>query len=150
MATDPFNILKPKGPISPEWKRNPAVETIILHNSSLMRSYPPRVWDHPSGVRVVSSVDKIDPLPGEIDLGPEYHISISVSGQRASLADCMWTLGQFDCTDAREDNHVPGIGRDFWRPVADHLSGYECPCQETEAAIVEDKGNFIWRPVPTK
>jgi hypothetical protein len=32
--------------------------------------------------------------------------------------------------------------------VADHLSGYECPCQETEPAIREDKGDFVWRAAP--
>lgn len=143
-------VIKPKAPIYPGWIRSNEVEKVMLAADPLMRAYPPQVWHHSCGACVVSSVDKVDALPGEEDLGPEYHISISVNGARASLSECMWALAQFDCTDAKEDNHVNGIARDWWRPVADHLSGYECPCQETEAAIVEDKGNFIWRPVPGK
>ena len=38
-----------------------------------------------------------------------------------------------------------GCVRNFWRPVADHLSGYECPCVEHEPAMVEDKGDYVWR-----
>ena len=48
----------------------------------------------------------------------------------------------------REDNHVPGgFVRNFWRPVADRFSGYECACVATEPAIVEDKGDFVWRGI---
>lgn len=143
-----MQVISPKAPKSAGWKRAKDVEKAIQAADPLLRAYPPQVWHHDSGVCVVSSVDKVDALPGEPDLGPEYHISISSNGRRATLSECMWALAQFDCDDAKEDNHVNGIARDWWRPVADHLSGYECPCQETETAIVEDKGNFIWRPVP--
>jgi hypothetical protein len=45
-------------------------------------------------------------------------------------------------------NHVPsGRVRNFWRPVADHLSGYECPCVADEPAIREDKGDYVWRGI---
>lgn len=45
-----------------------------------------------------------------------------------------------------EDNHVPyGIARNFWRPLAENLVGIECKCKEEEPAIVEDKGDYVWR-----
>ncbi|AHC47973.1 hypothetical protein AX27061_3513 [Achromobacter xylosoxidans NBRC 15126 = ATCC 27061] len=59
-------------------------------------------------------------------------------------------LDEFDLIDANEDNHVPsGRVRNFWRPVADRWAGYECPCQENEPAMREDKGDFVWRGVTT-
>jgi hypothetical protein len=86
--------------------------------------------------------------PGQPELGPEYHLSVSLSGARCSAADALFVLAAFELTDAKEDNHVPsGRVRNFWRPVADKLSAYECPCVDDEPAIREDKGDFIWRGV---
>lgn len=56
-------------------------------------------------------------------------------------------LRQFGLDGAEEDNHVPhGIVRNFWRPVADRLVGLECACKAEEPAIVEDQGDYVWRP----
>lgn len=38
-----------------------------------------------------------------------------------------------------------GIVRNYWRPIAENLSPV-CHCVETEPKIVEDKGDYIWRP----
>lgn len=110
--------------------------------------YPVEAWEHPaSGLFCLSAVEVANE-PGKPELGPEYHLSVSLNGQRCSAADALFALAAFGLTDAMEDNHVPsGRVRNFWRPVADNLSGYECPCVADEPAIVEDKGDFVWRGI---
>ena len=111
--------------------------------------YPVEAWEHPAtGLFTLSAVEVVASDRQTIDLGPEYHLSISLKGQRCTTADAPWVLNCFDLVDAKEDNHVPGgMVRNFWRPVADNLSGYECPCIDDEPAIVEDKGDFVWRGI---
>lgn len=140
-------IIQPKRPkANTGWVQVPFPKELL---DPLLQVDPPDVWEHPDGFCVWSAVEKPTPLPGESDVGPEYHLSISRNGGRCTLADAMWILGQFDLVDAKEDNHVPyGFVRNFWRPVADHLSGFECPCQDSEPAMREDKGDFVWRGVP--
>lgn len=110
--------------------------------------YPIEAWEHPaSGLFVLSAVD-VAKEPDGHSVGPEYHLSISRGGERCTSVDALFALAAFGLADAKEDNHVPsGRVRNFWRPVADHLSGYECPCVEHEPAMVEDKGDFVWRGV---
>lgn len=145
-------LIQPKCPIpsATGWVRDPGTERALVARNPLMAAYPPQVWfHHPTGMTAITNVEKPTPEPGEFDVGPEYHLSVSKAGQRCTSADAAWVLGQFDMADAKEDNHVPsGRVRNFWRPVADRFSGFECPCQETEPAIREDKGDFIWRGTP--
>lgn len=111
--------------------------------------YPVEAWEHPDGLFALSAVEVAVPAPGEPLLGPEYHLSISRNGHRCTSQEARAVLAAFGLSDAREDNHVPrGLVRNFWRPVADRLSGYECQCTESEPAMVEDKGDFVWRGVP--
>ena len=135
------SIIKPKTPSGTGW--------VKIHNPiAALRSlgYPHATWrHHANGLLVISAVE-VATDPGQPSLGPEFHLSISQNGARCSAADALWVLAQFNLTDAKEDNHVPGGKvRNFWRPVADHLSGYECPCTEVEPAIREDKGDYVWR-----
>ena len=113
---------------------------------------PCRAFVHDeSGLGVLSAVEFID--DGRVD-GPEYHLSISrqhrtLGTRRCSSTEARWVLVQFGMDGAREDNHVPnGRVRNFWRPVADPMVGRECLCVARENAIVEDKGDFIWRATP--
>jgi len=139
------SIIKPKRPNSGSWDldRNwqapPALAAL---------GYPVEAWWHePTRLFCLSAVEVVTE-PGKVDLGPEYHLSVSKNGQRCTSAEAVWVLAQFDLLDALEDNHVPnGRVRNFWRPVADHLSGYECPCVAVEPAIAEDKGDFVWRGI---
>lgn len=86
--------------------------------------------------------------------GPHYHVSVCRLGEgfrpeRCDSNDARWVLEQFAMDGAEEDNHVPnGKARNFWRPVAQKDIGRECPCKASEPAIVENKGDFIWRPAP--
>jgi len=107
------------------------------------------VWMHRTQELVVlSAVEKAEPEKGEIDVGPEHHISVSRGGGRRCTAnDARATLQMFAADDALEDNHVPyGKVRNFWMPVADKYRGYECPCVEHEPAMLEDRGDYLWRP----
>lgn len=141
------SVIKPKRPVAPGWKR---VREWVEPLSLAEMGYPIVPWQHKaSGLFVLSAVEKVQPQPGEMDVGPEYHLSMSLDGRRCSSSQALWVLRQFDLVDAKEDNHVPsGMVRNFWRPVADNLSGYECPCQDSEPAIREDKGDYVWRGVP--
>jgi len=81
-------------------------------------------------------------------IGFEYHISITKMGmKRCDSNEAKWVLRQFGLDGWEEDNHVPyGVARHFWRPVAENLVGLECKCKADEPEIVEDKGDYIWRP----
>jgi len=139
-----MDIIQPKAPTGEGWshaKWRPWPPDLAA------MGYPIKAWEHKSGLFVLSAVEVVRD-PGQPDLGPEYHVSMSMMGERCSSADATWVLAQFDLSDAKEDNHAPsGKVRNFWRPVADHLSGYECPCVDDEPAIREDKGDFVWRGV---
>ena len=144
-------IISPKVPIptATGWIRDHGTERALPRVNPLMATYPPQVYIHqPSGLVAFSSVEKPEPEHDEVDVGPEYHLSVSFCGRRCSSADAAWVLQQFDLADAKEDNHVPnGRIRNFWRPVADRFSGHECLCQDSEPAIREDKGDYVWRGV---
>ena len=134
-----ISIIQPKQPNGSGWVQKDA--------SALNSSYPLQAWAHESGIFCLSAVEVTDEI-GQPKLGPEYHLSVSKNGQRCTSAEAAFALHAFELEDAKEDNHVPsGIVRNFWRPVADHLSGYECRCVDEEPAIKEDKGDYIWRGV---
>lgn len=139
------SIVQPKQPASAGWRRATwwqcPPDLIVL-------GYPIEAWEHAqSGLFALSAVE-VATEPDGHSVGPEYHLSVSINGQRCTSADALFVLAAFGLADAKEDNHVPnGKVRNFWRPVADHLSGYECPCVEHEPAMVEDKGDYVWRGV---
>ena len=140
------SIVKPKRPVVRGWRRargwNCPEELAVL-------GYPVEAWEHPSSGLFALSAVEVAHDPGAPSLGPEYHLSVSYSGERCTSADAAWALACFNLQDAKEDNHVPfGKVRNFWRPVADNLSGYECPCVDDEPAIRENRGDYVWRPAP--
>lgn len=114
--------------------------------------YEGYAWQHlTNDLQVFSCVEVAKDKDG-IDRGPEYHISISSRPNcgapcRASTSETAWVLHQFGNLDGwEEDNHAPhGVVRNFWRAVAEPLVGLECACKEQESAIVEDKGEYVWR-----
>lgn len=136
------SIIKPKRPHGPGWRQIKGVALPIDANG-----YPYEIWAHDgNGLGVISTVEVASEAPGVEPLGPAYHVSVSAFGQRCTSADAVWMLGQFDLTDAQEDNHVPnGRVRNFWRYVSDGLSGHVCACVDVEPAIREDKGDYVWR-----
>lgn len=142
------HIINPKQPTGPGWSLDKSRIAQEAMRRAGVGGWPCEVWLHrQNGICVLSAVE-VAHEPGQPDLGPEYHLSVSQAGRRISAGDALWVLAQFDLLDATEDNHVPnGKTRNFWRPVADHLSGYQCPCQDDEPAMREDKGDFVWRGI---
>jgi len=120
-------------------------------NPILSSGRPARLYIHPrSRIQVISSVERISDALCD---GPEYHLSISrntpAGPARVDSNDARWVIDCFKFDGAREDNHVPnGRVRNFWRPVAGDWVGQRCRCEDEEAAIVEDRGDYVWRGVP--
>lgn len=140
------SVIQPLTPAGPGWTEIPATAAPTL----LRDGYPFRIFVHKTHLQVISAVEVAnDQIPPK---GPEYHISISrldetLRPYRCTSAEATWVLRQFNLDGAEEDNHVPdGVVRNFWRPVAEPLVGLECVCKAEEPAIVEDKGDFVWRP----
>lgn len=137
--------LRPKG-AGKRWLAWPVPPSVAA------MGYPAERWYfYEQMIQVISAVE-VATDPGQIDKGPEYHISISrLDGARPARVDSQtakWVLKQFGLEGAEEDNHVQGgVVRNFWRTVAEPLIGLECPCKAEEPAIVEDKGDFVWRPL---
>ncbi len=117
------------------------------------RGFPARSFHHNSGLFVISAVETTTPNDG-VDLGYQYHVSISRPvrlgvTRRCTSQEAKWVLRQFNFEAAWEDNHVPsGQVRNFWRPVASPLVGIQCECVDEEPAIVEDRGDYVWRGAP--
>lgn len=138
------SLIMSRRPAGTGWRQ---VHLTAAEKQSISLGYEVEAWIHESGIRVFSSLEVAAPEPGAEELGPEYHLSMSGPHMtRVTRQHALWVLQQFGLEDATEDNHVPhGFVRNFWRPVADSLSGYQCPCVEDEAVVKEDKGDFVWR-----
>lgn len=145
------SLVKPKRPKGPGWE---FATWWKMPPEMAAMGYPVEPWYHAEHMIFVLSAVEVATTPkGEEDLGPEYHLSMSRafrSGpERLSRDAARWVLKQFGMEDATEDNHVPhGKVRNWWLPVAEKFAGYECPCVDSEPAIKEDKGDFIWRGAP--
>ena len=138
-----YKTQKPKKPNGTGWRK---VKQRIPQMDDM--GYPYEIWAHDeNGLGVISAVE-VAHDPGQPDLGPEYHVSVSAFGGRCSSSDALWVCGQFDMIDSDEDNHAPhGKVRNFWKPVDENLIGHVCPCKETEPAMKENKGDYIWRGI---
>lgn len=139
------SILKPKRPSGDGWHYlGAAPEQVTM-------GYEGHYWLHGERRLLVVSALEVAKDDGP-EKGPEYHVSISrnVGGQlhRCSGNDAKYVVETFGLDGAEEDNHVPGGKvRNFWLPVAESKIGMECPCKAHEPAIVEDKGDYVWRGV---
>lgn len=142
-----LSLVAVKRPRLPGWREIPTDELPAGRAGAPIRAF----FHDELSLAVLSAVEFID--DGKVD-GPEYHLSISrqhrtLGTRRCSSNEARWVLKQFGIEEATEDNHVPhGLVRNFWRPVADFMVGRECLCVEGEPAIVEDKGDFVWRAAP--
>ena len=139
------SVIQPKRPIIQGWRR---AKWWTCPPQLAELGYPVEAWEHPSSGLFALSAVEVAKDPHGPDLGPEYHLSVSLNGGRCPASDALYVLASFGLEDAKEDNHVPGgFVRNFWRPVNDNLSGYECKCVDEEPAMCEDKGDFVWRGV---
>lgn len=149
-ADGTVSLVAIKKPRLPGWREVPLTADVPIAQAGR----PVRAFFHEaSSLAVISAVEFIN--DGKVD-GPEYHLSISrqhrsLGTRRCTSNEARWVLVQFGIVEAIEDNHVPnGLVRNFWRPVADPMVGRECLCVDDEPAIVEDKGDYIWRAAPDK
>lgn len=139
------SVIRPLVPAGEGWE--------YWEQMTIREGYPCERWVHSkTHLQVLSAVEVARDNDG-IDRGPQYHVSISKIdwsrgvAVRCSSSEARWALEQFRLEGAEEDNHVPnGVVRNFWRTVAEPLIGLECACKDTEPKIVEDKGDFVWRP----
>lgn len=131
-------VIKPKRPPTyrKDWR---------MHDRLRILGYPAERYISKHGHVVISAVEVAADDHRE-SLGPEYHISVSKNGQRLDADEIPIIFSLFDMQGSDEDNHVPGIARNFWKPVADRFAGFVCPCKENEKAIIE--GDYVWRPAP--
>lgn len=107
-----------------------ALESGLVHSCS--------AWCR-GGFTVISALE-LAKYPVSPEIGPQWHISISHLGGRASVVSGV--LRAFGMPKAEEDNHHPGIARHFWLP-ADPAHRVDCECKETEATIIEPDG-YRW------
>ena len=134
------SIIPPKRPIGPSWSYGGIYP---------QDNYEGHYWFHKEGYVVISAMEVAE--GGHLNQPiPHYHLSISKGHKRrCSSADALYILTQFGMQDAMEDNHVPGgFVRNYWMPVAEDQRRVDCKCVESEPALREDKGDFVWRGVP--
>lgn len=142
-------IIKPLRPNGEHWRYVGPV------NPMFTLGYEGQYWHFPPlGLFVISAVEAVN--PEEVDLGPEYHVSVTKRDKNDKIKRCTrheadFIVKAFGLENADEDNHVPGGQvRNFWLPVADPLRGYVCPCKDTETAIKDKKNDYEWRVAPKR
>lgn len=135
------SAVKPLRPSGDGWKR--------VELRAKPSVFPCQAWIHSTGLLVISAMEVADGIHHDRAI-PQYHISISYRlGEvtcRCSPEQAAWVLEQFGAQAALEDNHGPLI-RSFWMPVNESLRGADCACKEDEAAVVDKKDGFEWRPL---
>lgn len=99
------------------------------------------IWQR-GKLRVVSELAQAELPDGSGEVGPQWFVSVSSQGGRPSAAQVERALRDFNMVGAEEDNHLPGISRQFWLPV-DPARRVGCECKATEETVVEPDG-FTW------
>lgn len=95
-----------------------------------------------NGSTIVISTLEMAKLPDGSGVGPQWHLSVSVNGRRARGHEVRHVLRDFGMVGAEEDNHHPGIARNFWIPL-DPSKRVECECKTNEDIIREPDG-YTW------
>jgi hypothetical protein len=94
---------------------------------------------------VISALEFAELPDGSSEIGPQWHLSISSRGGRASGEQVKRALTDFGVAGAEEDNHEPGIARHFWRPV-DPARRRDCQCKADEVTVIEPDGHSWTNP----
>lgn len=88
-------------------------------------------WQHPSGMRAISSVD---PVEGR---GLEKHVSFSFNGGAPPRLMLVQAKTDWGITDEWEEDSHGGKAIHFWLPLDKDKRG-ECPCKEDEKSVPRD------------
>lgn len=149
------DIINPVHPVDADGRPLPGWR----FNTIMPADYPAYVWDHEYGVRALSAVEVVNEPEHPEQNGPHYHVSFTrwrfgakgVEGPlRIDSADAAYLLRTcFGGLEGwEEDNHVEnGQARNFWRPVDETRVGMECFCKRYEPRVIEDGGDYVWRPL---
>lgn len=109
--------------------------------SLTMRAISHSVWKIGKTV-ILSTLENAELPDGSGNKGPQWHISISSEGQRATDKECAKALKSFGLLKAEEDNHHPGRARHFWLPI-DPAARVDCECKTSEVQVTEEDG-YTW------
>jgi|APDOM4702015159_1054818.scaffolds.fasta_scaffold43601_3 hypothetical protein len=93
-------------------------------------------------LKVISALEWAELPDGSGYLGLQWHISVSRWPERANDDDVKRALRDFGMLGAEEDNHEPGVVRNFWMPL-DADARVDCECKTTEVVLVEQDGH-VW------
>lgn len=135
--------LREKIPASDRWKPLGGATLPMKSDST------PSVSGWTNGKLVAISSLSMAELPdGSQKTGPQWHVSISkIPMLRPSDEECRRALRAFCMLGAEEDNHHPGVARQFWMPV-DPASRVDCECKDAEDVIIEPDGYKWTNPKP--
>ena len=129
--------MKPKKPKNQkEW---------FVQKSTLIDGFSNMSYFHKEKkLQVISSFGRADGILEGV-MHDQFHVSISKKGERCSIAEANWVLGQFDMLNAIEDNHVPfGKVRNFWKPIEQEFVGIKCTCEGKSPRIVEGDRDMVY------
>lgn len=153
--SDDLNIIKPIEPIGADGLPLPGWS----YNTRLPTEYELHAWDHEYGVSALTGLEVVEEKDHPESSGPHYHVSLTrwyrARGElkgpiRIDSADAAYVLREFfgGLEGWEEDNHIKGgKARHFWRPVDESKIGMECFCKQHEPRIIEDGGDYVWRPL---
>lgn len=91
---------------------------------------------------VLSSLIDAEAPDGSGEVIPQWHVSITERGRRATPRVLRRALRAFGMVGAEEDNHHPGNARHFFLPV-DPARRVGCECKATETIQREPDG-YTW------
>ena len=94
----------------------------------------------------ISALELADPPDGQGEAIPQWHVSVSVDGQRPTDTQLAGVARAFGLVGAEEDNHHPGNARHLWLPV-DPARRVDCECKVEEVVHVEPDGYKWTNPV---
>lgn len=124
--------------------------------TNLREKQPGIEWERfpwPGGPRPIGSAWRCGPIvvlselvtaeyPDGDGEGLQWIVSISANGKRPKPKQVRKALRAFGMVGAEEDQHHPGVARQFWRPV-DPKHRVDCQCKADERTVVEPDG-YTW------
>lgn len=85
---------------------------------------------------VLSSLNMMEMPDGRGDVGAQWHISVTRLAARPGPAQVLKALRAFRMEQAEEDNHHPGLARNFML-VVDPARRVACQCKADEQLVRE-------------
>lgn len=128
---EPTKARAPNDPL--QWQRRPVPRLPNAIDQAAYQSGP---------ICVISALEMAESPRGTGETIPQWHISITDRGRRPKPNHVRRALRAFGMVGAEEDNHHPGMARNFWQPV-DPAHRVDCECKE-EDVIVKEPDGYTW------